>query len=50
VCRYLRDTPDTLLAMTTHGRKGLERVVIGSVAADCVRHAGVPLLLYWPRQ
>ena len=40
--------PDTLLAMTTHARSGIERAVLGSVAGYCVRHAGVPLLLYWP--
>jgi nucleotide-binding universal stress UspA family protein len=50
LCRYLNDMPETLLAITTHARGGLERAVIGSVAATCVRHAGVPLLLYWPRQ
>ena len=50
MCRYLSDIPDTLLAMTTHARGGLERAVIGGVAASCLRHAGIPLLLYWPRQ
>jgi nucleotide-binding universal stress UspA family protein len=50
MCRYLSDMPDTLLAMTTHARGGFERAIIGSVAATCVRRAGVPLLLYWPRQ
>jgi nucleotide-binding universal stress UspA family protein len=39
---------ETILAMTTHARSGVQRVVLGSVAASCVRHAGVPLLLYWP--
>jgi nucleotide-binding universal stress UspA family protein len=48
LCRYLKDMPETLLAMTTHARGGAERVVLGSVAGFCVRHAGVPLLLYWP--
>jgi nucleotide-binding universal stress UspA family protein len=50
ICRYLRDMPETLLAMTTHARPPLERLVLGSVAAHCVRHAGVPLLLYWPSE
>lgn len=50
ICRYVSDTPTGLLTMTTHARSGLERAVIGSVAATCVRRAGVPLLLYWPRQ
>ncbi len=48
ICRYLKGMPDTLLAMTTHARSALERAVLGSVAGYCVRHAGVPLLLYWP--
>jgi nucleotide-binding universal stress UspA family protein len=50
ICRYVKDMPDTLLALTTHARGGMERVVLGSVAAACVRHAGVPLLLYWPQR
>lgn len=48
ICRYLKGMPDTLLAMTTHARSTVQRAVLGSVAGYCVRHAGVPLLLYWP--
>jgi nucleotide-binding universal stress UspA family protein len=48
LCRYVKDMPDTLLAMTTHARAATERAIMGSVAGSCVRHAGVPLLLYWP--
>lgn len=48
ICRYLSDAPETLIAMTTHARAKLERLVLGSIAGACVRHAGVPLLLYWP--
>jgi nucleotide-binding universal stress UspA family protein len=48
LCRYLSGMTETMLAMTTHARGGVKRVVLGSVAASCVRHAGVPLLLYWP--
>jgi nucleotide-binding universal stress UspA family protein len=48
ICRYLKGMPDTLLAMTTHARSTIQRAVLGSVAGYCVRHAGVPLLLYWP--
>jgi nucleotide-binding universal stress UspA family protein len=50
ICRYVKDMPDTLLAMTTHARGGMEQIVLGSVAAACVRHASVPLLLYWPQR
>jgi nucleotide-binding universal stress UspA family protein len=46
--RYVIDMPDTLLAMTTHGRAGFERALLGSVAAACIRKAGVPMLVYWP--
>jgi nucleotide-binding universal stress UspA family protein len=49
ICRYLKDMPNTLLAMTTHARGPVERAVLGSVAGYCVRHSGMPLLLYWPQ-
>jgi len=35
----------TLVAMSTHGRSGLSRLVMGSVAEAVVRNAGVPVLL-----
>ena len=34
-----------LVAMSTHGRSGLSRLVLGSVAEQVVRHATVPVLL-----
>jgi nucleotide-binding universal stress UspA family protein len=37
-----------LIAMTTHGRGGLGRVVLGSVATGAVHDATVPLLLVRP--
>jgi nucleotide-binding universal stress UspA family protein len=48
ICRYLKGMPDTILAITTHARRGLEQVILGSVAGSCIRHAGVPILIYWP--
>ena len=36
------------IAMATHGRGGLERVVMGSVATETLRRATVPLLLVRP--
>jgi nucleotide-binding universal stress UspA family protein len=50
ICSYVARMPDTVLAMTTHGRGALQRAVLGSVAGDCIRHAACPLLLYWPRR
>lgn len=35
-----------LIAMETHGRRGLARLFVGSVADDVVRRGGVPVLLY----
>lgn len=36
------------LAMATHGRRGLRRLLLGSVAEGVLRHAHVPVLLYPP--
>ena len=48
ICAHLKGRPDSLLAMTSHARAGLERTFFGSVSAECLRHAGVPILIYWP--
>lgn len=39
-----------LIAMATHGRTGLERVLMGSVTTSVVRGASVPVLTLRPRQ
>jgi nucleotide-binding universal stress UspA family protein len=38
------------LALATHGRRGLSRIVLGSVADKVVRGTTLPVLLYRPRQ
>ncbi|MBI2087411.1 MAG: universal stress protein [Deltaproteobacteria bacterium] len=48
IISYLKGRRNVLLAMTSHARLGLERTIFGSVAAECLRRAGVPLLVYWP--
>jgi nucleotide-binding universal stress UspA family protein len=40
-----RERHATLIAMTTHGRGGLTRLVFGSVAEAVLRHAPCPVLL-----
>jgi nucleotide-binding universal stress UspA family protein len=40
-----RDTPDSLMAMCTHGRSGVGRWVLGSVTDRVVRHGGDPVLV-----
>ena len=41
----LRITPDCLVAMTTRGRSGAERWVMGSVTDRVVRYSGTPVLV-----
>jgi nucleotide-binding universal stress UspA family protein len=38
--------PSTLLALTTHGRTGLARVTLGSVAVRVVHRSPCPVLVY----
>ncbi len=40
--------PDTLIAMTTHGRSGVLGAVLGSVAMKVLRGGHAPVLLYRP--
>jgi nucleotide-binding universal stress UspA family protein len=40
-----RQTPASLIAMCTHGRSGVRRFLLGSVADRVVRHSGDPVLL-----
>lgn len=45
---YVYDHPVDLIAMATHGRSGVSRMLLGSVADKVVRGAGVPVLLRRP--
>jgi len=40
-----RETKDSMIAMCTHGRSGVKRVVLGSVTETVVRHASEPVLI-----
>lgn len=42
---YAQEHRADLIAMTTHGRSGLGRLVFGSVADSVLRHAPCPVLL-----
>jgi nucleotide-binding universal stress UspA family protein len=44
-----RDERVDLIMITTHGRRGLKRVLLGSVAERTSHLAGVPILLLPPR-
>lgn len=48
ILRLARGLPCDLIAMTTHGRKGLQRLKVGSVAETVLRQAEVPVLFNRP--
>jgi nucleotide-binding universal stress UspA family protein len=47
---YSRRLPASLVAMTTHGRTGLARLAMGSVAARVVHDSESPLLILRPEE
>jgi universal stress protein A len=50
IVRFLRDGRFDLVAMGTHGRKGLERLVLGSVTERVVRGAPCTVLVVRPER
>lgn len=42
---FVKDVPNSLVAMTTHGRSGVGRWVMGSVADRVICHSGGPVLV-----
>ncbi|HMO45578.1 MAG TPA: universal stress protein [Rubrivivax sp.] len=45
---FVRSLGGAMLAMTTHGRTGLQGVITGSVTAQCLRDAEVPVFTRLP--
>ncbi len=50
ITELVEQTPNCLVAMTSHGRSGLGRWVVGSVAERVVRHAEAPVLIIRPAE
>jgi len=48
VTEFARDRGADLIALSTHGRSGFRRMVLGSVAEGVIRHATVPVLCFPP--
>ncbi|HRW06485.1 MAG TPA: universal stress protein [Caldilineaceae bacterium] len=46
--KFLDENRFDLIAMTTHGRTGLRRVLLGSVAQHLIQQSALPILLYRP--
>ena len=42
---FAQEVPNNLVAMATHGRSGMGRWILGSVADRLVRHSGDPVLV-----
>lgn len=49
ILQYAAESGADLVAMETHGRSGLSRLLLGSVADKVVRGSGVPVLVHRPR-
>jgi nucleotide-binding universal stress UspA family protein len=50
ITRFARDGRSSLIALTTHGRSGLSRVALGSVALRVAHHAPCPVLVLRPAE
>lgn len=48
ICREASDVGADLIVMTSHGRTGLSRTWLGSVADGVIRHSAVPVLMLRP--
>ena len=48
VLEHVRDIPHSIVALTTHGRSGFRRWLIGSLAETLVRSGGDPVLIVPP--
>lgn len=48
IVRFAASRPSSVIALTTHGRSGLSRLALGSVALEVARHATVPVLVVRP--
>ena len=45
IIKFAQETPANLIAMSSHGRSGVKRLVLGSVTETVVRHSGDPVLV-----
>ena len=48
ILEYVKEKDIKLIVMSTHGRKGLDRIVFGSVAENIVRSSSIPVMTVNP--
>jgi nucleotide-binding universal stress UspA family protein len=46
---YIKSSNISLIALTTHGRGGLKRGIVGRIALDILKNAEIPVLLIKPK-
>lgn len=49
IVKLAQETPGTLVVMSTHGRSGIRKLVVGSVAEKVVRSSAAPVLIVPPQ-
>lgn len=50
IVSYARDKKIDLIALATHGRSGLGRAVLGSIADYVMKESGLPILIIRPKK
>jgi nucleotide-binding universal stress UspA family protein len=50
IIRYAQAEKIDLIVMGTHGRKGLDRTLFGSVAANVVKNSPLPVMVINPHR
>lgn len=48
IVEYVKDKESDLIIMATHGAKGIEKIMLGSVAERVLKRATCPILLFNP--
>ncbi len=48
ILRYIENHDVDMVAMTTHGRTGLNRMIFGSVAQKLAQHLQIPMMIVRP--
>jgi nucleotide-binding universal stress UspA family protein len=48
ICAVAREVGASAIAMATHGRGGLARLLLGSVTTRTLQQSSVPVLIYRP--
>ncbi len=50
ILAYTKEQQGSLVIIGTHGRKGLEKIILGSVASEVIKKSACPTLIFNPYQ